>query len=378
MNSKQEKIRQFDPSGVATGKNLYGLPFNEDESEVIVLPVPWEVTVSYRAGTARAPRAILEASAQVDLFDADVPDAWKRGIFMRKADKKIARHSEELRKKAEKYLELMGNAGDEKKQKKLRDEINEGGEWLKEKVKKEMRDIISAGKLPVLLGGDHSTPLGFIEALGEVYSSFGILQIDAHCDLRNAYEALTYSHASIMFNALKTPQVSKLVQVGIRDWCEEEMQVIQLSPNRVEVFFDAAMKRRMFEGVTWKMICDDIVASLPMQVYLSFDIDGLDPKLCPNTGTPVPGGLELEQAVYLIRRVADSGRKIIGCDLNEVVPGLDDWDANVGARLLYKMCNLMGKSQSLPAEAEAHENDEYVIAAGEKSKAEVVEKEEGD
>jgi agmatinase len=134
----------------------------------------------------------------------------------------------------------------------------------------------------------------------------------------------------------------------------------------------------MFEGVTWKMICDDIVASLPMQVYLSFDIDGLDPKLCPNTGTPVPGGLELEQAVYLIRRVADSGRKIIGCDLNEVVPGLDDWDANVGARLLYKMCNLMGKSQSLPAEAEAHENDEYVIAAGEKSKAEVVEKEEGD
>lgn len=378
MNHKEEKIKQFDPSGVASGKNLYGLPFNEEESDIIVVPVPWEVTVSYRAGTARAPKAILEASAQVDLYDADVPDAWKRGIFMKKADKKISKRSEELRKKAEKYLEQLGNPADEKKRMKLRDEINEGGEWLKEKVKKEMRDIVSAGKLPVLLGGDHSTPLGFIEALGEVYSSYGILQIDAHCDLRNAYEDLTYSHASIMFNALKASQVSKLVQVGIRDWCEEEMQVIQSSKNRVEVFFDAAMKRRMFEGVTWKMICDDIVASLPMQVYISFDIDGLDPKLCPNTGTPVPGGMEFEQAVYLIRRVVDSGRKIIGCDLNEVVPGLDDWDAHVGARLLYKMCNLMGKSQSLPVQVEAHENDEHVISAGKNNKVEFADKEAGD
>lgn len=345
MSTKAEKINAFDPSGFAAGGRLYGLPFNEEESDIVVIPVPWEVTVSYRAGTSRAPKAILAASLQVDLLDADVPDAWKRGIFMRKVDKKIARRGEALRKKAVKYLDLLAANDDEKKREQLRNEINEGGDWLRERVRKEMRDLLSSGKLPVLLGGDHSTPLGFMQALSEVYSSFGILQIDAHCDLRNAYEGLLYSHASIMFNALKLSQVSKIVQVGIRDWCEEEMQAILSSKNRVEVFFDAAIKRRMFEGVTWKTICDDIVSSLPMNVYISFDIDGLDPKLCPGTGTPVPGGLEFEQAVYLLRKVVDSGRKIIGCDLNEVAPGPGDWDANVGARLLYKMCNLMGKSQ---------------------------------
>ncbi|MFI5134343.1 MAG: agmatinase family protein [Chitinophagales bacterium] len=375
MNSKEEKIAHFNPNNPASGKNLFGLPFSEEESDIIVIPVPWEVTVSYRAGTARAPKAILEASKQVDLFDADVTDAWKRGIFMRKAEKKIFRRSEELREKAVKYLEKLseadGEVEDNKKMNKLREEINEGGRWLKERVKNEMLSVIREKKLPALLGGDHSTPLGFLEALAENYSSFGILQIDAHCDLRNAYEGFEFSHASIMFNALKIPNVDKLVQVGIRDWCDEEMQVIQSSNNRVEVIFDSAMKRRMFGGVTWKKICSEIVNSLPPLVYLSFDIDGLDPKLSPSTGTPVPGGLEFEQAVYLIRSVIDSGRKIIGCDLNEVVPGLDDWDVNVAARLLYKMCNLMGKSNSFTHQTESTTSDETVAR-------EFEEKEEGD
>src|SRR6185503_4413126 len=104
MNSKEEKIKRFDPNGLASGKNLYGLPFNEEESDIIVLPVPWEVTVSYSAGTARAPRAILEVSKQVDLYDGDVDNAWKRGIFMKKIDKDIFKQSKSLRKKAVKYL----------------------------------------------------------------------------------------------------------------------------------------------------------------------------------------------------------------------------------------------------------------------------------
>jgi len=382
MNSKEEKIASFNPNDPATGKNLFGLPFNEEESDIIVIPVPWEVTVSYRAGTARAPKAIREASKQVDLFDAHVTDAWERGIFMRKADKKISERSVELRSRAVKYFDLMEEDEKEanKKLMKIRHEINEGGEWLKDRIKNEMLSVIREQKLPVLLGGDHSTPLGFFEALAENNSSFGILQIDAHCDLRNAYEGFEYSHASIMFNALKIPQVSKLVQVGIRDWCDEEMQVIQSSGNRVEVFFDSAMKRRMFEGIAWKTICLEIVSSLPQLVYISFDIDGLDPKLCPNTGTPVPGGLEFEQAIYLIRSVVDSGRKIIGCDLNEVVPGLDDWDANVAARLLYKMCNLMGKSNSHASQAENAARDEAAFTAAQQNiyKREFEDKEQGD
>ncbi|HYV94774.1 MAG TPA: agmatinase family protein [Chitinophagales bacterium] len=345
MNSKEEKIKRFDPNGVASGKNLYGLPFNEEESDIIVLPVPWEVTVSYSAGTARAPKAILETSKQVDLYDADVEDAWKRGIFMKKIDKDILKQSKSLRKKVVKYLKWFeAGASEIDKGKQILDEINASGKSLRNWVKQKMLYIISKKKLPVLLAGDHSTPLGFMEALAQHNPQFGILQIDAHCDLRNAYEGFEFSHASIMFNALKISQVEKLVQVGIRDYCQEEMDVIQNSNGRVRTFFDAEMKRKMFEGETWSSLCDKIVSELPQHIYISFDIDGLDPKLCPHTGTPVPGGLEFEQAIYLIKSVVDSGRKIIGCDLNEVSPGDDEWDANVGARLLYKMCNLMGKS----------------------------------
>ena len=385
--TKKEKISSFNPNDPAGGDNLFGLPFTEEESDIIVLPVPWEVTVSFRAGTARAPRAIHEASKQVDLFDPDVPDAWKRGIFMKKIDKEISSASKELRREVVKYFDNY-DEGETKAQRKIRKRVNESGEWLKEKVKKEISSILEKGKLPVLLGGDHSTPLGFFEALAEYYPDFGILQIDAHCDLRNAYEGFEYSHASIMFNALKIPQVSRLIQVGIRDWCDEEMQLIMRSAGRVGVFFDAAINQQFYQGIPWRTILREVVNSLPQHVYISFDIDGLDPKLCPNTGTPVPGGLEFEQAAYLIKLVVDSGRKIIGCDLNEVAVGKTNdlgasWDANVGARLLYKMCNLMGKSQHQSADATAERNprnDELILRQEERipHRIEEADKEESD
>jgi agmatinase len=195
-----------------------------------------------------------------------------------------------------------------------------------------------------LLGGDHSTPLGFLRALSEKYERFGILQIDAHADLRKAYEGFTYSHASIMYNALKLPSVSRLIQVGIRDFCEEEQDVINRSRGRISTFFDEDLKAWRYKGETWDALCNSIIKELPANVYISFDIDGLDPKLCPNTGTPVAGGLEFQEAIYLIKKVAQS-RKIIGFDLCEVAPGQNDWDANVGARLLYNLCNWMAVSQ---------------------------------
>ncbi|MEO6166990.1 MAG: agmatinase family protein [Chitinophagales bacterium] len=366
--NKEEKINAFDPSGMSAGNQLFGLPFNEEESDIVILPVPWEVTVSYRAGTAKAPRAILEASGQVDLYDGDVQDAWKQGIYLKKVNKQVAKWSKELRAKAANYLSYLEdgvNADEEKFLRKIRDQINTGGTGLKEWVREEMLALLRQGKLPGMLGGDHSTPLGFMEALGEVYPEYGILQIDAHCDLRNAYEGFTYSHASIMYNALKIQQVKKLVQVGIRDFCQEEIDVIHQSNGRVKTFFDADLKRSMYEGESWKELCHRIVSQLPPLVYISFDIDGLDPKLCPNTGTPVAGGLEFEQAVYLVFKVVRSGRKIIGFDLNEVVPGATEWDANVGARMLYKLCNLMGLSHRMFKESEEHGelpvNDELVI-----------------
>ncbi len=343
---KEEKIRNYNPSGLsAADSNLFGLPFTEEESAVVVIPAPWEVTVSYRSGTARAPKAILKASRQVDLFDHDVPDAWKHGIFLRPANKEISKLSKQLRRMAEEYIAFLEEGGDpahdEPVQRSLK-MINEAARDFKAFIRSEALQIIHQGKIPALLGGDHSTPLGLLEALAEHHGAFGILQIDAHCDLRKAYEGFEFSHASIMYNALQIPEVEKLVQVGIRDYCEEEMDLIRHAGSRVFTVFDHHLQRYQYEGHTWKMVVDDVVKSLPQKVYISFDIDGLDPKLCPNTGTPVPGGLEMEQAVYLLRAVAVSGRQIIGFDLNEVAPGEDgnEWDANVGARLLYKMANL--------------------------------------
>jgi len=213
-------------------------------------------------------------------------------------------------------------------------------------VKKRCLHFLNQNKTVGLLGGDHSTPLGMMQALAEKFGDFGILQIDAHADLRNAYEGFEFSHASIMFNALKIKEVKKLVQVGIRDYCDEELQLINNSNKRVVTFFDRDIKHQQFIGETWNEICDKIIANLPDKIYLSFDIDGLDPKLCPHTGTPVAGGFEVEQVLFLLEKVVKAGKKIIAFDLNEVAPGPDgdEWDANVAARLLYRIANLVAHS----------------------------------
>jgi agmatinase len=347
--TKKEKINSFDPNSVGNlNNNIFGLPFTTEESEVVLIPVPWEVTVSYGSGTANGPKAIFEASFQVDLYDAKIKDAWKIGIAMDKIPASIKAKSNRLRKKTEAYISLLEqgkNPESNKKMKAIVTEVDKAARELNAHVKKTTGNFLNKNKTVGLIGGDHSTPLGFMQALSEQHSSFGILQIDAHADLRKAYEGFEFSHASIMYNALKINAVSKLIQVGIRDYCEEEVDVIKNNPARIATYFDRDIKRRMFEGDTWKKICDEIVNQLPDKVYLSFDIDGLDPKLCPNTGTPVAGGFEVEQTLYLIERVVESGKTIIGFDLNEVSPGKDEWDANVGARLLYRMALLTAHSQ---------------------------------
>jgi agmatinase len=221
--------------------------------------------------------------------------------------------------------------------------LNEACESLKKYVYETSKSYHQKGKLIGLVGGEHSVPLGYLEAIAEKYADFGILQIDAHMDLRKAYEGFTYSHASICYNASKIKSISKIIQVGIRDYCQEEMDFVKNSNHRIEVFYDYEISNLLFNGTTFHEICKTIVQKLPENVYISFDIDGLDPSLCPNTGTPVPGGLNFNQALYLIKHVVDSGKKIIGFDLCEV-NGNNEWDGNVGARLLYRLSNLMGKS----------------------------------
>ncbi len=346
--SKESKIKNFDPNDLGDrAGNIYGLPFTTEEAEVVIIPVPWEVTVSYGSGTAKGPMAVYNASFQVDLYDPYFPDAWKIGIAMDKFPTALKKKSDTLRKSAEKYISSLEKGQSPDKNKalaKIQQLINKECETLNKYVKQTALSFINKNKIVGLLGGDHSTPLGYFQALSEKYKSFGILQIDAHADLRVAFEGFTYSHASIMYNALKIKNIEKLVQVGVRDYCEQEANLAKDSKGRVVNFYDRDIKHQMYEGITWKDICKKIVMELPNEVYVSFDIDGLDPKLCPNTGTPLAGGFEFEQATHLIQQVVESGRKIIGFDVNEVSPGKDEWDANVGARLLYRIAVMAYRS----------------------------------
>jgi agmatinase len=341
--SKEKKIESFNPNDAAIFDGIFGLPFNADESDTIVIPVPWEVTVSYHSGTAKGPQAILDASYQVDLFDPFLKDAWKKGIYFEKINKSIIKKSNTFRKKALRYLQLLekNSKQAQKQSKQLLKEINAACGWMNEWVEKTATKYLQQNKLVVLIGGDHSTPLGLIKAASKKFGNFSLLQIDAHADLRNAYQGFQYSHASIMYNVLQeVEQVEKLVQIGIRDYCEEEYNIMQNHP-KVKTFFDREIKHNLYRGDSWDRICNRIINELSEKVYISFDIDGLDPKLCPNTGTPVAGGFDTEQVLYLFEKIKLSDRKIIAFDINEVSPAKDnDWDANVAARLLYKMINI--------------------------------------
>jgi agmatinase len=332
----------FDPDApAADDAGIYGLPHSVEDARVVLLPVPWDATTSYRAGTANGPAAILAASRQVDLFDLELGRLYEPGIAMLPVDSGLAREimawNTEARALAEPIIAKggarIGDVG--------RERVDALSRTLNDRVYAEASRWLERGRLVGVVGGDHSTPFGLIRAVAERHPGVGVLHLDAHADLRDAYEGFSDSHASIMFNVLqRLPGVERLVQVGVRDVGEAEFGFARAHPQRVVQHPDATLARRRAGGETWSALCDEIVAALPAQVYLSFDIDGLDPSLCPHTGTPVPGGLSFNDVCTLLRTVVESKRTIVGLDLNEVAPGpdpSDEWDANVGARLLYKM-----------------------------------------
>ncbi|MBU6229302.1 MAG: agmatinase family protein [Cyanobacteria bacterium REEB459] len=332
------KLEDFDPNAMGLDNgNLYGLPFTADTAHLIVLGVPWEATVSYHAGTALGPDRVRRASVQIDLYDLDYPNGWRQGIFM----PPLADHWLKLNQTARTAADQVMDAAEAGLPPLAADlaAVNQACEAMNQWVYSQTLELLRGGKRVGLVGGDHSVPLGYVRALAELTPEFGILHIDAHADLRQAYQGFTYSHASIMYNLLQLPQVSRLVQVGIRDVCEAEVAQIRQAGDRIVPFYDAHLKENRYGGVSWQSQCQTIVAALPERVYVSFDVDGLDPKLCPHTGTPVPGGLDLGEVFYLLRQVILSGRRIIGFDLSEVGDG--EWDGNVGARIIYKLSCLM-------------------------------------
>lgn len=347
--SKAQKISVYDPTMVYANNGLFGLPFTNDESEVVLLPVPWEVTVSYRHGTAAGPKAMADSSAQVDLFDADLPAGWQTGIGMEKISSYWQKQNKTLRPLAEKCIAHVEDGGKptDTKIAPLYKKINAASSELNAWVKTETSRLLAQGKLVGVVGGEHSVSLGLMQALGEKYDKFSVLHLDAHADYRVAFEGFEFSHASIQYNAGKIKQIEKQVLLSIRDYSHQEVEQIAQSAGKVVAFPDRDLKRNAYNGLTWAQQCEKILTPLGQNVYISFDIDALDPKLCPHTGTPVPGGLEFEQVFFLLEALIKAGKKIIGFDLCEVAPGVGgngEWDAIVGARALFRLSLLMAKS----------------------------------
>ena len=344
--SQKNPLEGFNPNTTGnTSNNIFSLPFTPESARVVFIPMPWDVTVSNFEGTSAGPRQVFESSFQIDLYDPFAPDAWQQGMAMERIDPSLVSRNQQLRKRASNYINFLELGGDPDTQEDMQEivrEVNEASEALSLDLELKSLMYLEQDKIPVVVGGEHSVPLGLIRALARKRPGYGILQIDAHADLRDSYQGFKQSHASIMYNAIQTDGVGKLVQAGIREICPEEVQVISRNPSRIRTYFDRDIHNRLYEGESWSDICKDIVEKLPSEVYISLDVDGLDPALCPNTGTPLPGGLSFNQAIYLMETIVTQGKKIIGADLVETGPGT--LDGIVSSRLLFRMAGMILKS----------------------------------
>jgi len=347
--SRQNKIDKFNPNGVGVHNGHFiGLPFEREEAQVVMLNAPWDITVSSGIGTHLGPVNILDSSYQLDLHDDFVDEAWKMGIYMEPLDQDLLNRNKQLRPSAENYIVSLENGQEispelEAELRKINIACDEMLQYLQEKCEVVLNNNQHFG----IIGGDHSVALAGIRACAKKYPKFGILQFDAHMDLREAYEGFSYSHASIFYNAMQIKEIEKLIQVGVRDYCQEEINFAKQNSQRIDFYTDSMINESIFNGGTYNDLCSEIINKLPSEIYISFDIDGLTPHYCPNTGTPVPGGLTFAQAKYLIKKLVQSGKKIIGFDLCEVAGKGNKYDGNVGARTAYMLCNYMGKSQGL-------------------------------
>lgn len=338
-------MQAFDPAAAALpGSGIYGLPSTADDAAVHVLGAPFDATASYRKGAWKGPDAVLRASRQVDLFDLATGRPYEAGIWMAPPDERWFELNREASRLADGVLEVGGDVSSSPHLEKDLARVNAIGAEVNGFVQTATAEALERGKLPVLVGGDHSTPFGAISACAEHFPGLGVLHFDAHADLRVAFEGFEWSHASIMDNVAKRlPGVTKLVQVGIRDFSEEEYERVRSSKGRIVSFYDRDWQHaRLSGGERTLLVVRELLSQLPLNLYVSFDIDALDPALCPNTGTPVPGGFSWADAMLWLEELSRAGKRVVGLDLNEVNPGPagddeDSWDAIVGARLLYRM-----------------------------------------
>lgn len=274
-----------------------------DTAGIAIVSAPYEHTVSYGRGTSRGPRAILDASAFVEFYD----DETERELCF---DVGIA------------PLEpiTFGKKVDGKALVIIEQQIDE---------------LFLMDKYVVTLGGEHTISVAPIAAHYRRYPKMSVLQFDAHSDLRQSYEGSQYSHACIMARVCDFFPTKRITQVGIRAQCMEEAQFIR--DKSINTFYSGGIHRNVY-GAKW---ADAVAATLAKDVYITFDVDALDPSVMPATGTPEPDGLLYHEAVDVIRAVVRSGRRIVGFDVVELAPIKGLSHPNItAARLVYKILNL--------------------------------------
>jgi agmatinase len=266
-------------------------PRTFEDSAAVILPVPFDRTTSYGQGTKHGPRELLLASEQVELWDEEVGvDVHARGMFT----------APELDLTAHTLPDAMAEIG------------------------RVAGTMLDAGKFLVTLGGEHSITSPIVGAVAARHRGVSVLQIDAHADLRDSYLGERYSHASAMRRTLAH---APIVQVGIRNMSEEEARLTGLPAT---IFYDWNMR----EDPRW---IDNVVAALSDTVYITIDLDGLEPGLMPAVGTPEPGGLSWRELTTLLRRTFQT-KRVVACDVVELcpIPGLASPNF-VAARLVYKL-----------------------------------------
>lgn len=287
-------------------KNFLGLDHaysSYDKSHIALLPAPYEHTVSYGGGTKYGPEAILKASHFVEFFDEELKRelCFEKGIFTLK-ELDFSNH------KNKRALELIEN---------------------------KVRDLLEKDKFVVTIGGEHTISTAPIKAHFEKYPDMSVLQFDAHSDFRDTYEGSKYSHASIMARVAEFFPTEKITQLGIRAQCREEAEFIQ--NNNVNTFYANEVKRRKF-GKQWHK---KVVDTLSEEIYITFDVDYFDPSIMPSTGTPEPDGFLYHETLEVIRRIKETGRKIIGFDVVELAPIEKlSYPDILTASLIYKILNL--------------------------------------
>ncbi|MBK5098551.1 MAG: agmatinase [Gemmatimonadetes bacterium] len=268
-----------------------GVPADPAAAAAAIIPVPYDLTSTWRKGADRGPSALLDASGTIELYDIQTAsEPWKRGIVT--------------------LPPILHNGGPEE---------------LAERVRAATAEILARGAVPVVLGGEHSVTIGAVEAAADSFPGVGVLQVDAHGDTRESYEGSTHNHACVMARARER---CPIVQVGIRAVDASEMP--GLDPDRVFWAHEIAAR----DDTGWM---DRVVTLLPEHVYLTIDLDAFDPSLLPATGTPEPGGLGWYEVNELVRRVARE-RRIVGFDVVELLPLAGEHASDfIAAKLVHRV-----------------------------------------